>query len=160
VRGVEGRNVVQAVDVICGKAQMGNSAVVVGGRYVGMEVAAALARQNKKVSLVTRRRLGRDIGNAANLAMMRNLLIERGVYVYPDSEVVEISEKGVLAVNFGSPFFLKADTVVLASGFKPEKDLLDKLSSLVLEVYAIGDCVVPQDALEAINQGAAIGKKI
>jgi 2,4-dienoyl-CoA reductase (NADPH2) len=94
------------------------------------------------------------------MAMMRNLLIERGVYVYPDSEVVEISEKGVLAVNFGSPFFLKADTVVLASGFKPEKELLDKLSSLVPEVYAIGDCVEPQDALEAVNQGAAIGKKI
>jgi 2,4-dienoyl-CoA reductase (NADPH2) len=152
--------VVQATDVICGKADVGDRVVVVGGRYIGIETAISLAQQNKKVSLVTRRRLGRDIGNAANLAMMRDLLIEHSVYIYPDSEVMEISDRGVLSVNFGSLFFLKADTVVLASGFKPEKGLIEKLSPLVPDIYAIGDCVEPKDALEAINQGVEVGNKI
>jgi NADPH-dependent 2,4-dienoyl-CoA reductase/sulfur reductase-like enzyme len=159
VRGVEGKNVVQATDVICGKVNVGDRVVVVGGRYVGIEIAISLAQQNKKVSLVTRRRLGRDIGRA-NMAALRDLLIEHGVHVYPDSEVVEISGNGVLSVNFGSLFFLKADTVVLAVGFTPEKELMDKLGSLVPEIHTVGDCVEPKDALAATSQGAEVGYKI
>ena len=160
VPGAEAKNVVQATDVICGKADVGNRVVVVGGRYVGIEIAIFLAQQNKKVSLVTRRRLGRDIGNRANMGALRDLLIEHGAYVYPDSEVVEISEHGILSVNFGSLFFLKADTIVLAVGFTPEKALMDQLGSLAPEVHAVGDCIEPQDALAAINQGAEVGYKI
>jgi NADPH-dependent 2,4-dienoyl-CoA reductase/sulfur reductase-like enzyme len=157
VPGVEGKNVVQATDVICRKAKVGNRVAVIGGRYIGIEVAISLAQQNKKVSLVTRSKLGRDIGNRANMGMMRDLLIEHGVYVYPDSKVVEISDNGVLSVTSDHLFFLKADTVVLAVGFTPEKELIDKLGSLVPEVHAIGDCVEPQDALAAISQGAEVG---
>ena len=160
VRGIDGKNVVQATDVICGKADVGDNVVVIGGRYVGIEIAISLAQKNKKVSLVTRRRLGRDIGNRANMGAMRDSLIEHGVYVYPDTEVVEINDHGVLAVNFGNPIFFKADSVVLATGFTPERKLIDKLSPMVSEVHAIGDCVEPQDALIAINQGAEAGNKV
>ncbi len=159
VRGAEGKNVVQASDVIRGKAKVGDRVVVVGGRYVGMEVAISLARRGKSVSLVTRRRLGRDVAKGT-IGMLRNMLIEYGVHVYPDSEVVEIRDNGVMAVNIGSLFFLKADTVVLAVGVTPEKELMDKLSSIVSEVHAIGDCVEPKDASVAINQGAEVGRII
>jgi 2,4-dienoyl-CoA reductase-like NADH-dependent reductase (Old Yellow Enzyme family)/thioredoxin reductase len=160
VCGEEGKNVVQATDVIRGKADVGDRVVVVGGRYVGIEIAVSLAQQGKKVSLVTRRRLGRDIGNRANLGALRDLLIEYGVYVYPDSEVVEISDSGVSCVNFGNLFFLKADTVVLAAGFAPEKELMDTLGAFVPEIHAVGDCMEPQDALVAISQGAEVGSRI
>ena len=105
VRGADGKNVVQAIDVICGKADVGDRVVVVGGRYVGIEIAIFLAQQNKKVSLVTRRRLGRDIGNRANMGVLRDLLIEHGVYVYPDSEVVEISEQRGFIGKLWQPVF-------------------------------------------------------
>ena len=73
-------------------------------------------------------------------------------------EVVEIRDDGVMAVNEGSLFFFKADTVVLGVGATPEKGLSDMLRRVVAELHAIDDCVEPKDALSAISQGAEVGR--
>ena len=56
--------------------------------------------------------------------------------------------------------FLKADTVVLAVGAKSENKLVEELRGISPELYAIGDCVSPRDGMEAIREGAEIGRKI
>jgi 2,4-dienoyl-CoA reductase (NADPH2) len=71
---------------------------------------------------------------------------------------VEIRESGVMAVNEGTLFFLKADTVVLAVGATPGKGMIEMLRPIVAELHAIGDCVEPKDALAAISQGAEVGR--
>ncbi len=159
VRGADRNNVVQANDLIRGIAATGDRVVVIGGRHVGMEVALALSRQGKEVTLVTRRKVGRDVRKATRLALLE-LLMERKVPLYPYFEVVEIRGNGVLAVNEGTLFFLPADTVVLGVGAVSEKGLIDLLRPIVPELYAIGDCVEPKDALAAISQGAAAGRSV
>ena len=159
VRGTAGENVVQANDVICGNVNVGDKVVVIGGRYVGMELAVALARKGKNVSLLSRRKVGRNVRKNIKLLLI-DRLIEDGVKLYPDSEVVEIRSNGVMAVNEGNLFFLKADTVILAVGANPENGLIGRLKSLVSEVYAIGDCVEPRDALAAVKQGAEVGRMV
>ncbi len=157
VRGANRKNVVQANDVIRGAAPVGDQVVVIGGRHVGMEVAIALARQGKDVSLVTRRKVGRDVRKATRLALM-DMLMEQRVRLYPYFEVVEIRDRGVMAVNEGTLFVLKADTVVLAVGATPAKGLIAMLRPVAHEIHAIGDCVEPKDALAAISQGAEMGR--
>lgn len=159
VRGADGKNVVQANDVICGTATVGNRVVIIGGRNVGMELAVTLARQGKDVSLVTRRKPGRDLRKETRLLLMTKL-IEHGVRLHPDSEVVEIRENGVTTVSEGDLYFLKADTVILAVGAIPDKGLMDLLKPVVSEVHAIGDCVEPRDALTAIKEGAEVGRMV
>ena len=87
-------------------------------------------------------------------------LMEMDVRLYPYFEVVGIRDAGVMAVNEGSFFFLKADTVILAVGFQPVTELLRELTGTVSEIHAIGDCVEPQDALAAVSQGAEIGRLV
>ncbi|PIV06970.1 MAG: hypothetical protein CO013_09315 [Syntrophobacterales bacterium CG_4_8_14_3_um_filter_58_8] len=157
VRGANRKNVVQANDVIRGAAPAGDRVVVIGGRHVGMEVAIALARQGKDVSLITRRKVGRDVRKATRLALL-DMLMEQKVRLYPYFEVVEIRDGGVMAVNEGTLFFLKADTVVLGVGATPEKRLMNMLRPVVAKLHAIGDCVEPKDALAAISQGAEVGR--
>lgn len=157
VRGADHKNVVQANDVIRGAVTVGDRVVVIGGRHVGLEVAIALARQGKDVSLVTRRKVGRDVRKATRLALLDRLM-EQKVRLYPYFEVVEIRDNGVMAVNEGTLFFLKADTVVLGVGATPEKGLIDMLRPVVAELHAIGDCVEPKDALAAISQDAEVGR--
>jgi len=159
VRGIAGKNVVQANDVICGKANVGDKAVVIGGRYVGMELAVALAEKGKDVSLVTRRKVGRNVRKNIRLFLMERL-IETGVKLYPDSEALEIRPNGVVAVNEGNLFFLKGATVILAVGAIPENGLVESLKSVVSELYAIGDCVEPKDAMAAVKQGAEVGRMV
>lgn len=157
VRGADQKNVVQANDLLLGAPPTGDRVVVIGGRQLGMEVAIALARQGKDLSLVTRRKVGRDVRKATRLALLERLM-ELKVRLYPYFEVVEIREGGVMAVNEGTLFFLEADTVVLAVGANPERGLIDTLRPVVAELHIIGDCAEPKDALAAISQGARVGR--
>lgn len=154
-----GKNVVQAVDVILGKVRVGNKVIVVGGRYLGMEIADDLYSKGKDVCLITRSLLGRDMERNLYLAL-RNRLIEKGIPIFQNSPLVEIRENGVYMVFNGDLVFLKADTVVMAVGMKSEKELAETLTPIVSELYTIGDCVTPRDAMAAIREGAEIGRKI
>ena len=159
VLGAGGDNVVQAVDVILGRAGVGKRVVVVGGRYVGMEIADQLVDEGKRVTLVTRRALGREIERNVFLTL-RNRLIEKGVQLFANSPLVEVRNTGVWIAFEGDLVFLKADTVVLAVGFRSENKLVEALNGVVSEVHAIGDCVEPRDAMWAIREAAEIARQI
>jgi NADPH-dependent 2,4-dienoyl-CoA reductase/sulfur reductase-like enzyme len=161
VPGAEGKNVVQANDVVIGKAKVGEEVVVIGGRILGMEVAHSLARRGKKVSLVTRHRVGGERKKDFNIyRTLIHRLIDNGVFLYPDSPVVEIRENGVF-INYNQQLvFLKADVVVMAVGARPENELAAELERSVREFYMIGDCVEPRNAMDAIREGAELGRKI
>ncbi|MDI7260196.1 MAG: FAD-dependent oxidoreductase [Thermodesulfobacteriota bacterium] len=162
VPGAEGKNVVKAEDVIQKKVQVGQRVVVVGGRLVGMEIAESLAKQGKKVSLVTKNGLGENgVPLERNIFVtLRDRLYEIGVLLLPYSPVFEILEKGIYVIDRKELMFLEADTVVMAVGMEPENYLVEELKAIVPQVYAIGDCVSPRNAKEAINDGAEIGREI
>ena len=153
------RILVQANDVILGNVRTGDRVVVVGGRYLGMEIADQLADEGKKVSLVTRRSIGRGIERNVYLTL-RNRLIQKGVHLLFNCPVVEIRENGVYIVFDNDLLFLEADTIVLAVGVRPEKELGEKLKGLIEELYLIGDCVEPRDVMFAIREGAEVGRLI
>jgi NADPH-dependent 2,4-dienoyl-CoA reductase/sulfur reductase-like enzyme len=170
VPGLDGKNVVQATDVLMGKVDVGQKVVVIGGRLVGLDVALFLAERGKDVSVVTRHQIARGIGSTLKLTLMENL-IKYGVYIYPDSTLESITENGAYLIwDSGETavrhaerhelFFLKADTVILAVGSKADNNLGEQLSGFMPEVYTIGDCVEPRDALVAIKEGSAVGRKI
>ena len=45
---------------------------------------------------------------------------------------------------------LKADTIILALGLKPETDVLKALQGKVKELYSVGDCENPAKIIDAI----------
>jgi len=161
VPGANGKNVFQATEVIAGKANVGSGVVVIGGSHRGMEVADFLAERGKKVSLVTRSRLGgREPIERNTFVTLRERLVERGVMIFPFSPVFEIRDNGVYVVSDNELLFLPADTVVMAVGAKSEDKLLEELKGIVPELYAIGDCARVRNAKEAVNEGAELGRKI
>jgi 2-enoate reductase len=159
VPGVEGDNVVQANDVITGKVRCGERVVIVGGRYVGIEVADFLSGQGKKVSVVDLQPIGMDLGITIYHGIMERL-VHGGVCFYPNSPLYEVKKNGVYIEYNHELLFLEADTVVLAVGATPRKDILEKLKGSVTELYSVGDCVEPRDAMYAIKEAAELGRKI
>jgi len=162
VPGATGKNVVQANDVIIGRAEVGERVVVSGGRLTGMEVALQLAEQGKRVALSTLHLLGENgVPLERNLYReLRNRLFDSGVQIFENAPVVEIREDGVF-INFHKDLvFLRADTVVLAVGATPDDRLSAALKRAGYAVYTIGDCVEARDAMQAIREGAELGREI
>ncbi|MFC2067133.1 FAD-dependent oxidoreductase [Chloroflexota bacterium] len=162
VPGADGENVVQAIDVFAGKVKVSDRVVVIGGRLRGMEVADMLAEQGKKVSILTLKRLGEN-GTPLErntFVSVRDSLVERGVMIFPFSPVFEIRHNGVYAIVDDELLFLPADTVVMAVGARPENKLAAELQGIAPDLYTIGDCSQPQDAREAVHDGAEVGRKI
>ncbi len=159
INGVDGGNVVQANEVILGKAKPGKTVTVVGGRYLGMEIADQLADDTERINLVSRRAIGRGVERNIYFAL-RDRLVKKGVNLYPHCPVVEIREGGLYIIFEGDLLFLEAETIVLAAGFQSENMIYEGLKGHIDELYQIGDCVEPRTVMWAIREGAEIGRLV
>ncbi|MFH1032128.1 MAG: FAD-dependent oxidoreductase [Chloroflexota bacterium] len=159
VFGGDNKNVVQAIDVLTGKAPVGQNVTILGGQLVGLDLAIYLAKRGKKVTVVDEHEFARGLHHAVKLSYWEEM-INQGVYTYPNTGVDSITENGVNIIRDGELLFLKADTVVLAVGFNSENKLVSQLKGLVPEVYAVGDCIEPRDILAAINEASAMGRAV
>jgi len=160
VPGVNQDNVATAVDVLTRRKAVGETAIVIGGGMVGCETAEFLADLGKKVTIVEMLpRIGSDYGATYRHVVLRRLR-KTGIKMETNVMVEEITGRGVKAKRDGTPRFFPGDTVVLAVGFKPNKELGEKLSGKVPALYSIGDCVEPRRIREAIEEGFCLAREI
>jgi len=186
IPGIEKKNVVYAHDVLAGKVFTGEKVVIVGGGGVGCETALYLTddgsldpetlvfllerramsperalkllRKSRDVVIVEMMdRIGRDIGLTTRWTIRQSLEL-RKVRIVTNARVDEITDDGVV-VNNGEQFF-EADTVIIAVGAEPNNELVKQLKGKVAELYAVGDCVNPRKALEAVRESTEIAMKI
>jgi 2,4-dienoyl-CoA reductase (NADPH2) len=187
--GIENPKVVQAWDVLRGKARVGKTVVIVGGNAVGLETALYLANQgtlspeilhflvanraetwetletlvnrgNKTVTVLEMgKKAGQDIGPSTRWTVFSELS-RLGVTILTGAKATEIRADGVGMEKAGGHDLLPADTVVIAVGSRPEKDLAAALHDLVPEVVVVGDAIEPRNALEAIKEGFQAGSRI
>lgn len=161
VPGSTGQNVVQANDIIKGDIEAKGKVVVIGGRFIGMEVAVWLAEQGKEVSLVTRTKLGGRVGvERFTYRVLTRRLIDLRVPLYQNTSTLEITKNGVVVGLEDGVFLLPADTVILAVGAESDNKLTQELEGVVPEVYTIGDCREPLDAAAAAYDAAKIACSI
>jgi len=152
-RGIEKEKVVTATDVLLGKAEVGESAVIIGAGLVGCETALFLAQEGKKVTAVELYTAMRDTCwiNAMDL---QERLDGANAKILTHTNVLEITDEGlIIADEEGKKSTLEADTIILAVGFEPNKEPLEALQDKLPEVYAIGDCVESRQVMSAMWEG-------
>jgi 2,4-dienoyl-CoA reductase-like NADH-dependent reductase (Old Yellow Enzyme family)/thioredoxin reductase len=167
IPGINGKNVVQATEVLNGKAEAGQQVVIIGGRIVGINTALFLAEKGKNVSIVTRSKIGRGLSHNTKL-ILYEYLIKQGVRLYPYTIPDSVTEKGLnVLIDSGEPpekdyifSFLKADTIVLAVGAVNDNRSGEELSGLMPEVYQIGDCAGRRGIFAAMREGSETGRRI
>lgn len=157
-----GSQVVTAHQVLRGAAEVGARVVVWGGRQTGLHAAEFLANQGKQVTVVEEnRRIGRDVP-AFDVIGFRRRLPKAGVKMLTASTVKEIRKGEVLVSTEGQAESrsIGADTVVVAEGMSPNKQLWEQLQGKVSELYIIGDAAAPRRAINAIADGFRVGVKV
>lgn len=190
IPGVNRQNVVMAQDVLRDKVKLGEKVIIIGGGSVGCDVALFLAHKRaikddsafflikygvdcqvtlsllkkagNNITIVEKLpRIGRDVGVTTRWIVIGQLE-QYGVEVITDTEVTEITGEGIVIEKDAKQSCLEADSIVLASGYQANRSLFEQLKERQdgPEVYAIGDCVEPRKALEAIHEGFKVGQTI
>ena len=162
VPGIDLEMVVQGHDVIEGRVKPRGKTVVVGGRFIGMEVAIWLREQGEDVSLITRAGLGENGIRLEKLTFktLADKLVEMRVPLYLHATVLEITHQAVIFTMGNELYSLPADTVILAVGMRSEDRLARELEGTDLEIHMVGDCVRPRDAAEVAYQAMRVAAKI
>lgn len=156
IPGIEESHVVTAWEVLAGRANLGNRVVIIGGGQVGLETADFLAEKRKKVTVLEMLpEVGREMELLTKI-FLQERLAKAGVKVQTSANVLEITEEGVRTRKK----VIKADGIVIAVGHKPVDGLLESLRGKAEEVYQVGDCIRPRKIIDAIHEGARVGRMI
>ena len=152
-------NIVQGNDVLMNQAEVGERVAVIGGRFIGMEVACKLAEAGKDVAVIDMAGIAQGT-NPYLAKYYKQKLVADGVRLYPNTPVLDITDAGVEVLYLDFPATVACDTVVLAIGTKSVNSLADDCHELGIECLPIGDAKRIGDALYAVRDGAEIGRLI
>ncbi|HBC97273.1 MAG TPA: 2-enoate reductase [Clostridium sp.] len=159
--GMGGSRTATAVEILNGTKQVGENVLVVGGGLVGCETALYLAKQGKRVTVVEARdtilNAGKPIPHM-NKIMLVDLLKKYNVKIITGNSLLEVTERGALLID--SSFRkqdVSADSVVIAVGFKPDRELYNKLNGKMADLYLVGDAYETANIMDAIWSGNEIG---
>lgn len=152
---------VLAQDVLRSRCDIGNRVVVIGGGLVGAETADYIsACMGKKVSVVEMLPTICADGEPAPTGILLNSFKEHGVDVYTGVSVTRLERDKVVFKRGEEQTELPCDTVVLATGLRPNDALYNDLCAAGFSVTKSGDASSGKDGFKNIREGFDIGRKI
>jgi len=136
-------------ETIRSRSEGAKTAVVIGGGFIGMEVASVLAQKNIQTTLVIREdRVWSRVFTPVMSAFFERYYTARGVRIVKQARVAALEGKDrVQAVLLGNNEKFSCDFVVVGVGAVPVTELLEKT------VIAIDNGVVVNEYLEASRSG-------
>ena len=160
VPGIESARVTSAVQVLQGKAKVGQKVIVIGGGIVGTEVGLFLAEQGKEVVFVEMLDTFMN-----NITFDEKLVYEQRfrnlkTSVHTGKRLERVTgQENIVMDRYGARTTLTADTLVLAAGFTPNRGLIEDLKKESnIQVFEVGDCVRPRKIFDAIHEGHLAAK--
>ena len=64
-----------------------------------------------------------------------------------------MTDEGLLCSTADGDLLLEADTILLAAGMKPDRELADSFYNAAPRVFQVGDCIKAGRVLEAVTLG-------
>jgi len=164
IPGIDNERVTTAFDILRGKTRPGQNILIIGGGLIGAETADLLSQlRGRQVTLVeVISTIATDLGQASRFFLM-DRLEQQKVTIITGAKVKEIQCDSVILDRDSEEEILSGfDTIVVAIGVKSVDGLFDQLkqNSRTAEVYIIGDANKPKKAIDAIEEGDEIMRRI
>ena len=153
IKGMDGDNVIMAIDAELHPEKLGERVAIMGGGLVGAEAACSFASEGKKVSIIE---MKDDVALEVNSFYRGGLMphVQESAELYVKTKVKEITPEGVLVENAEKgEFLVEADTVVCALGFRAPFAAVDALCDMCEDSFVIGDCGGVGQIYHAMNAG-------
>jgi pyruvate/2-oxoglutarate dehydrogenase complex dihydrolipoamide dehydrogenase (E3) component len=162
IPGIDGANVVSAVDAYGCASKIGKSAVILGGGLVGTELAIYLAMQGKSAEVVEMLGEISHGGNYLHIKAIEKELRRYGVRVHFYTRAVEITAEDVVCedVKTGEKKNFKAETVVCALGMAPLQNEAAAFYDCAPQFHMIGDCKDARNLMAAVNEAFHVARDV
>jgi NADPH-dependent 2,4-dienoyl-CoA reductase/sulfur reductase-like enzyme len=162
VPGVNNPLVCGALEVLNGGKELGRKVIIIGGGMVGTEVGLFLAQKGHEIVFVE---MLDELMNGIlpqEKADYKIRLEQYPVSIYTGTRLIKVQDDGVIVDNrFGQQHEILGNNVVIAAGFRPNRDLIESLQNQTnLEVYEAGDCIQPRRIFEAIHEGDWVARQL
>jgi 2,4-dienoyl-CoA reductase-like NADH-dependent reductase (Old Yellow Enzyme family)/thioredoxin reductase len=161
ISGINGKNVVMALDILRNKVKAGRNVVIIGGGQIGLEVADHLSQQGISVTVVEQLpQVGLDVLPRIKIFLMARLL-EKKVKIIVQAKAIEINDSGVVVELPGKRETIAGDQIIIATGMKSRNNLVEDLNRDLPDfknIYIIGDTIKPRGILEAVREGYEVGE--
>jgi 2,4-dienoyl-CoA reductase-like NADH-dependent reductase (Old Yellow Enzyme family) len=124
-----------------GRAEVKGDCLIVGSGMTGLETAEVVLKEGHKTTVAD---MLPQIGAGAEMEVIYDLKQRMAPYhpVYlPSHKLLQITPEGVEleSMESGLPEFVPADTVILALGVRPRKDLVDHFKAAFPDARVLGD---------------------
>lgn len=160
IPGVDNKKVIVAANM-GHDVEIGEKVVIIGGGLVGCEEGLHLRKEGKDVTIIEMKEAA---ATEAPFLHWRALMMEiekENVKLLTNTTCTKITDEGVATINKdGEKKLYEADTILLAAGIKPLKDIVESLSGCVDDYKVIGDCQKPGKILDALHAGYFVGMDI
>lgn len=157
IKGIDGENIVNAVDILDGKVNPGANVLVIGGGMTGVETADFMGEHGRHVTIVEMRpAIAMDEAMVPRAFLMPRLK-DRNIDWIVNAAVQEFTPDGAVYKDAdGECHTLKGyDTIVLAMGVKSYNPLEETVKGLGIEYFVCGDAKKGGPANRATEDGLA-----
>jgi 2,4-dienoyl-CoA reductase-like NADH-dependent reductase (Old Yellow Enzyme family)/thioredoxin reductase len=154
IPGIDGPNVIYAVNTYWTPERVGKKVAMIGGGLVGCETALHLAAKGKSVTVIEMMgRLANDATESHRIGLLDTM--EGRVQSRTETKCMEIVANGVRVQNKdGKEEVIEADTIVYAVGMRAQTDLAIGLCKAAPKQYfMVGDCQAPRKVKQAVHEG-------
>lgn len=137
IKGIE--KAIDATDYLDGK-EVGDKVVIVGGGLTGSEIALDLYKKGKTPIIVEMKNdiIAQKGVCLANSSYLRDFFKLHNVEIHLETKLSQVKDDGVVvASKDGKEFTIKADSVILALGYKPHP--LSQKGLLVGDCKSVGN---------------------
>jgi pyruvate/2-oxoglutarate dehydrogenase complex dihydrolipoamide dehydrogenase (E3) component len=139
------------------------SVVVMGGTLHGCELAEFLTKRGRRV-VVAHNGPKEELGDRMTIDDLENLwpwLKQNSVPIWAGVEYLQIKDKGLeVSLHDKRKYILKGKNVITTQDWGPNQTVAEQFKGLVAETYVIGSCKEPGLIVDAVRDGAVIGRKI
>jgi pyruvate/2-oxoglutarate dehydrogenase complex dihydrolipoamide dehydrogenase (E3) component len=160
IPGIDGANVMGAVEAYESADKCGKKVAVLGGGLVGIEIGIYLRQLGRDVTIVEmlpELNWGENFMHGTSLGFQ---IRDNGIRTALSTKAVEITENGVMCEGPEGTKLFEADTVIYAVGQHPLWEETDELRFCAPEFHQIGDCLVPKSIHAATSTAFHIARDI
>ena len=135
--------VIWAGEIASGRTEPGDTVLIAGAGFTGLELALYLSGQGKKILVVeSQSEQAVAIQNVTiSMTGIKQLLYDAGVSIRYNTLLMDVTDSDViLKEGNNSTESYKCDTVIYALGVQPDKEQISEFVRVCPNTYVVGDC--------------------